>query len=77
MQVCPIVNKNGTPEPYCLKGELLLIIELLLLIHHHIVYNNFTRAVRPLVGKGEGETCPAGLGRGKHSWGGWLGKVRL
>jgi len=25
----------------------------------------------------KGETCPAGLGWGKHALGGWLGQVRL
>jgi len=25
----------------------------------------------------EGETCPAGLGRGKNTLGAWLGQVRL
>jgi len=30
-----------------------------------------------MVGTDEGETCPAGLGSGKHSLGGWLGQVRL
>jgi len=32
-----------------------------------------------LVGINEGETCPAGLGRGKHAFGGWLrlGQVSL
>jgi len=25
----------------------------------------------------EGESCPAGLGRGKHALGGWLGQVWL
>jgi len=30
-----------------------------------------------LVGIDEWETCPAGLGRGKHAFGGWLSLVRL
>jgi len=30
-----------------------------------------------LLGIGEGETCPTGLGRGKHALGCWLGQVKL
>jgi len=30
-----------------------------------------------LAGIGDGETCPAGLGRGKHALGGWLGQFSL